>query len=177
MTDLTRDRSATLWVAVLTAAGTAVSLVLACATPFPALAAMGAAYMNRRANVALALAAWGASQLVGFCKGDYPVTPGAFGWAAGIGVAAVVGALAAQGTAAKAKGEPLRLVLGYVAAFAAFKLAILGWGMVKGDLGHAMSLEILTRQFVRNGAILLGLVALYRGLTAAGVPTARRALA
>ena len=47
------DRGASaLWVSLLTAASTTATLALACATPFPALAALAAVHMRRRDGVA-----------------------------------------------------------------------------------------------------------------------------
>ena len=56
-----------LWVALLTAASTATTLALACATPFPALAALAAVHMRQRDGVALmALAGSAAVRAAGY---------------------------------------------------------------------------------------------------------------
>jgi len=166
-------RASALWIMLLTLASTATTLVFACATPFPALAALAAAYMRRTDGVLLALAAWVASQAVGFCLLDYPRDAGTILWGVAIGTAAVAGALAAHAAAARAGTTATRLVAGYLAAFVAFKLVILGWSVARGDVGSALSIEVMARQFVRNAAILAGLFALYRLLVAAGVPSPR----
>jgi hypothetical protein len=171
----TMTRASTTWILLLTIASTATTLVFACATPFPALAALSAVHMRRSDGVLLMVAAWVASQAVGFCVLGYPQDASTFAWGASIGVAAIAGVLAA-GVAAR--GSPaVRLVLAYVAAFAAFKVAILLASLALGGVGTALSVEIMARQFVRNGAILIGLLALYHALTAAGVPEPRRAFA
>ena len=171
----TMTRASTTWILLLTIASTATTLVFACATPFPALAALAAVHMRRSDGVLLMVAAWVASQAVGFCVLGYPMDASTFAWGASIGVAAIAGVLAA-GVATR--GSPaVRLVLAYVAAFAAFKVAILLASLALGGVGTALSVEIMARQFVRNGAILIGLLALYHALTAAGVPEPRRAFA
>ena len=168
-------RASTTWILLLTIASTATTLALACATPFPALAALAAVHMRRSDGVLLMIAAWVASQAVGFCVLGYPHDAKTFEWGAAIGIGAIAGVLAAG---AVRKGSPaVRLVLAYVAAFAAFKVAILLASLALGGVGTALSVDIMMRQFVRNGAILIGLLALYHALTAVGVPAPRRALA
>lgn len=168
-------RATTTWILLLTIASTATTLVFACATPFPALAALAAVHMRRSDGVALMIAAWVASQAVGFCALGYPLDASTMAWGVAIGIAAIAGVLAA-GAAARG-GPAVRLVLAYVAAFVAFKLMILVASLALGGIGTALSVEIMARQFVRNGAILIGLLALYHALTAAGVPEPRQAFA
>jgi hypothetical protein len=169
------SRVSTAWILLLTIASTATTLVFACATPFPAFAALAAVHMRRNDGVLLMIAAWVASQAVGFCALGYPQNANTLAWGAVIGLAAIGGVLAA-GIAAKGS-PPIRLVLAYVAAFVAFKVAILFASLALGGVGPALSVEIMVRQFVRNGAILIGLLALYHALTAVGVPEPRRFLA
>ena len=167
------DRSAsTLWVSLLTAASSITTLALGCATPFPSLAALAAVHMHRRGGIALMLLAWAASQFVGFFLLGYPRDGSTLAWGAGIGTAAVGSALASYATlrALPYRSVAARLSLAYAAGFTAFKAIILGWALVLGGLHTAMAPDLLAEQFVRNGAILIGLYALYRVLVAAGVP-------
>ena len=179
MTDASRTaRASTLWIMLLTLASTATTLVFACATPFPALAALAAAHMRRADGVALAVAAWVASQAVGFCVLDYPTDASTMLWGVAIGTAAVAGALAAHAAAGRVTGgEPARLAAAYVAAFAAFKLVILLWSVARGEVGTALSVEIMVRQFARNALILGALTLFYHLLVRAGVPGPRHRLA
>lgn len=178
MTDAISSRRlpevSTLWIMLFTMASTATTLVFACATPFPALAALAAAYMRRRDGVLLALAAWVVSQSVGFCVLGYPMDASTLLWGAAIGAAAIAGAFAAHAAAERAQSLPARLIAGYLAAFVSFKLVILAISIARGDIGSAFSLDVLLRQLVRNGAILIGLLALYHLLIATGVPSPRR---
>lgn len=164
--------ASTVWILLLTFASTATTLVFACATPFPALAALAAVHMRRSDGIWLMLAAWLASQAVGFCLLDYPRDAGTFGWAAGLATAAVASVLGAYAALRLIPGRSTLVQLGvaYLAGFVAFKLVVLGWAVPLGGIASTIDPAILMRQLVRNGAILIGLYALYRLLTAIGVP-------
>lgn len=161
-----------LWISLFTAASTATTLALACATPFPSLAALAAVHMRRRDGIALMLLAWTASQFVGFFLLGYPRDGSTLAWGAGLGTAAVGSALASYAAlrALDYRSEAARLGLAYAAGFTAFKGIILAWALVLGGLHTAMAPDLLVEQFLRNGAILIGLYALYRALVAVGVP-------
>lgn len=167
------DRGASaLWVSLLTAASTATTLALACATPFPSLAALAAVHMRRRDGLALMLLAWAASQFVGFFLLGYPRDGSTLAWGVGLGTAAVGSALAGYAAlrALDYRSVAAQLSLAYAAGFTAFKGIILLWALVLGGLHTAMAPDLLVEQFLRNGAILIGLYALYRLLVFVGVP-------
>ena len=171
------SRAALLWVALLTAASTATTLVFACATPFPALAAIAAVHLGTRDGAGLMVACWAASQIVGFGLLGYPHDAATLAWMPGLASAALVSFGVARWAAEGAgRSTVLRLVAAYVAGFAAFKLVVMLWSFALGG-GDALAPMVVARQFVRNGAILLGLVALYHGLIALGMPAPRRRLA
>lgn len=178
MTDtISRARASTLWILLLTAASTATTLALACATPFPSLAALAAVHMRRRDGIALMLTAWAASQLVGFLLLAYPHDIRTLGWIPGLATAAVgsaLGAYAALGRVGNAP-VPVRLAAAYAAGFVAFKLVVLAWAFLLGGVASAIDPDVMLRQLLRNGAILVGLYLLYRALTALGVPAPQRA--
>jgi hypothetical protein len=161
-----------LWVALLTAASTATTLALACATPFPALAALAAVHMRRRDGVALMLLVWLASQGVGFFLLGYPRDGSTLAWGFALGTAAVGSALAGYAAvqALDYRSVAARLSLAYAAGFTAYKGIIVGWALVLGGLHTATAPDLLAEQFVRNGVILIGLYGLYRLLVAVGVP-------
>lgn len=169
---MTKRGAATLWVALLTAASTATTLALACATPFPAMAALAAVHMRRRDGVALMLLAWLASQGVGFFLLGYPRDGSTLAWGFALGTAAVGSALAGDAAvrALHYRSVAARLALAYAAGFTAYKGIIVGWALVLGGLHTATAPDLLAEQFVRNGVILIGLYGLYRLLVAAGVP-------
>jgi hypothetical protein len=182
MTTTIQTRQADLlWILLFTIASTLTTLIFACATPFPALAALAAVHLDRRDGVFLMLAAWAVSQAIGFCTMGYPWDAATALTGVAIGSAAVAGAIVASvaDRLAGARAPIARLAIAYVAAFATFKLGILLWAPAIGHTDAALSLPILQRQFVRYAAILAGLYALYRVLTAVGVPApdaARRAV-
>ncbi|MES2494678.1 MAG: hypothetical protein V4618_01060 [Pseudomonadota bacterium] len=168
-----------LWIVLLTLASTATTLLLACATPFPALAALAAVHMRRADGLALMLLAWVASQAVGFCLLDYPLEAKTFAWGVSLATAAVAAVLAAQALLPRFAGAPLwaRLSIAYVAAFAVFKAVVFLWALGLGGAHVMAAPAVMANQFVRNGAILIGLVLLHRGLIARGVPPARGRMA
>ncbi|HTG38761.1 hypothetical protein [Sphingomonas sp.] len=166
--------ASTLWIMLFTLASTVTTLALACATPFTALAALAATKLRARDGMLLMLAAWVASQVVGFCVLDYPRDASTLGWAIALGTAAIAGLIAARMVAGRLgdRADALRIAGAYVAAALAFKLVILCWSSALGGIDIVLSPSINLRQFVRNGAILLGLYALYHGLRAVGLPAA-----
>lgn len=163
-----------LWITLLTVASTVTTVVLACATPFPALAALAAVHMRPRDGIMLMLAAWAASQLVGFCILDYPRDANTIGWSIALATAAIGSVWVAYRLLDKtnAMAKPLQLIASYCAAFVAFKLVVLLWSFGLGGVATALDPIILVRQFARNGAILIGLLALYHALVAIGAPRA-----
>ncbi|WP_380872231.1 hypothetical protein ACFB49_31730 [Sphingomonas sp. DBB INV C78] len=169
---LVEKRASTLWIMLLTIASTVTTLALACATPFPALSALAALHMRRSDGVWLAVAAWVASQAVGFGLLGYPHDPSTLGWGIGLGCAAVISALAAHAVADRfaGLGIAIRLGLAYVAGFIAFKAVIALFALKLGGMAISLSPSLMVEQFARNAAILLGLLALYRGLVAIGMP-------
>jgi hypothetical protein len=167
-------RASTLWIVLLTVASTVTALVLACATPYPALAALAALHMRQRDGLILMLLSWFVSRAVGVALLGDPHSFQTLLWAADLLTAALGSALATYAVLARlgSASFPVRLVAGYVAAFIAFKLVALVWALFLGGIETAYTLEVLVRQFARNGAILFGLLALYHLLVRIGLPSA-----
>lgn len=180
MTTATKMGASALWILLLTMASTATTLALSCATPFAALAALAAAHMRQRDGLILLALAWLASQLSGFFILHYAIEDTTYGWSLGLLVAAIASGLGARAALGRMEGQPMaiRLAAAYVAAFVAFKLVIIAFSAFwLGGLDTALDIGIAGRQFLRNAAILVGLLALYRVLVSAGVPAARHELA
>jgi hypothetical protein len=97
---------------MLTAAVTLFSFALACATPFPALAALAALHLRRSDALALTGIAWVANQAIGYGFLGYPQTWDSFAWGGVIGLSA----LAATAVA----------VVSFTAAFIAYEAALCG---------------------------------------------------
>lgn len=175
----TTGRTPVLWVALFTVAATLTSLLFHCATPYPSLAALAAIHLSRRDGVLLMLASWVVSQGIGFCLMGYPWEAATALSGLAVGVAAVLGLLAAGAADTQLRGlhVALRLVVAYVVAFAAFKLGIAAASPAIGHTDAALSVPVMLRQFGRNAAILAALYAAYRAAVAAGVPALRIARA
>lgn len=171
MSNLSPALSRNLWIGAMVVVSTITTLLLACATPFPALAAIAALHVRRGEGIALLLAAWIAAQITGFGLLHYPVNADSLGWAVALGVAAVgslIGADLAVGAFPRAR-YPVRLIGAYVAAYVAFKAVVLLGAMALGSGWAAFSADVLWRQFVRYGLILLGLVVFHQLLARIGV--------
>lgn len=169
---LSAARASTLWIMLLTLASMATSLALACAAPVAALAALAAVHMRRRDGIVLTLAAWAANQAVGFALLHYPQDPKTLAWGLGLGVA---GAGSAVGAYAVLGWLPVRSVvaklgIAYGAAFVTGKLVTLCCAAVLGGVAITLHPGYSLDQFLRNGAILIGLYLFYRLLVALGVP-------
>ena len=170
--DVVGRQASLLWIVLFTVASTLTTLVFACATPFPSLAALAAVHMSRRDGMLLMIAAWLVSQTVGFCFMGYPWEAATALTGFAIGTAAIAALLVASlvDGRVRERGTLVRLVVSYLAAFATFKVAIMLWAPIMGHADAALSLQVMLRQFVRYAAILAGLYALYRGVLAAGLP-------
>ncbi len=151
-----------LWVGLMTIASMAATLVLACATPFPALAAIAALHVRRQEGIILMLAAWAVSQGVGYGLLGYAMTGENGCWAMTMALAGVAALLGADGVARRLTGvhTVLRLAATYGGAFVAFKLVVLAGVFLLDSGWAAFAPEILARQFLRYAMILAGLLAL-----------------
>lgn len=151
------------WIGLMTAASAIASLALACATPFPALAALAAMYVRRVDGLALIGASWMTAQIVGFGIKGHPIDGQAWLWPVALACAATGALFAAEAVTRGLAGKTaaLRLGLGYLAAYAGFKLVVLVGVNLFNHGWAAFTVEVMTRQLVRDGAILLGLVGLH----------------
>jgi hypothetical protein len=170
------DRNGSLlWIVLLSAASVAGSWAFACATPFAALAALAAARMGRRDGIAVMLVAWFASQAVGFGIHHYSHSPKTLMWGGAIGTAAIVSLLAARWSKTSVRGgSAARLAIAFGGATLGYKGMLVLWSLALGGLGIALSPTYFAQGLLRDGAMLVALVLLYRGLIAVGVPAASR---
>ncbi len=167
-----QDRVSTLWILLLTLTSTATTLALGCAMPFAALAALAALYLRQRDGLILLLLAWAANQAVGFGLMNYPHDPKTLAWGAGLAAAAIGSGLGAYAALARVPrlAPVLRIGVAFVAAFVAFKAVVLVCALFLGGVETTLSPFYASRQFVRDGAILVGLIALYHALVRIGLP-------
>lgn len=161
------------WILILSAASVATSWALACAAPFAALAALAAMRLGRRDGILLMFVAWFASQAVGFGIHHYPRDMTTILWGGAIGVAAIASILAARWSARRAHGGAAsRMALAYLGATAGYKAMLVLSSVALGGLRTALSPVYFAQGLVLDGAILLALLVVYRGLVALGVPAA-----
>ncbi len=165
-----------IWVGLLATASAVTSFLLACATPFAALAAIAATRMSARAGFALMALAWAINRVVGLCMRDYPRDLTAVGWAFAFLTAAFAAFAAARWGAGmvSSNGKLVRTATAFGTGFVAYKATIIGWSVFLGGMHSAASPYWTARQFGREALILAGLLVLYHLLVKAGVPAARR---
>lgn len=175
MSNLSPAAARNIWIGLITVASAITTLVLACATPFPALAALAALYVRRSEGLMLMAAAWATSQAIGFGLNGYALDGTNFAWSVALACGAVGSLLVARYAAARAAhlNPLLQLSIAYVAAYLAFKSVVFVWTLALDEGWAAFSAEVLARQFVRYGLILGGLVLLHRLLVWAGISASR----
>ncbi|MBB5707982.1 hypothetical protein [Sphingopyxis panaciterrulae] len=155
-----------MWVGTMAGVSTIASLLLACATPFPSLAALAATHVSRRDGLILMFVAWFAAQAVILITHGM----GSMAWPFALATAAVASLLSADAVARSMRSQSpaARMSASYAAAFIGFKLGILAWVALLDHGWSAFSGEVLLRQFVRYGAIFAGLLAVQVLLARAG---------
>jgi hypothetical protein len=153
-----------LWILLLTAASVFVTLGMACATPFAALATLGALHMSRRDGLALIGIAWLADQAVGYGLLGYPRTANSVAWGVILGVGAFVALLAAQALAdrVRARGVVLAGAAAFAGAFVAYQAVLVAATAVLSSGSEAFSLPIVAWVLRVNLLSLAGLLILYR---------------
>jgi hypothetical protein len=151
-----------LWILLLTAASVFVTLGMACATPFAALATLAALYLSRRDGLALIGIAWIADQAVGYGVLQYPRTPSSFAWGVILGVAAILALVAARALADRLRdrGRVVAGALGFAAAFVAYQVVLVAVTAASGS--EAFSLPVVGWVLRVNLLSLAGLLILYR---------------
>src|SRR5215470_8648884 len=112
------------WLGLLVTISAAITVVFTCVTPFAAFAVIAAATVARRDAVLLAVALWLTNQAVGFGVLHYPWSVSTLAWGAVLGVAAVVGTVAALEILSRLESRlPLtRNVCAFGAAFVLYQL-------------------------------------------------------
>jgi hypothetical protein len=147
-----------LWILLLTAASVFVTLGMACATPFAALAALAALHMSRRDGLALVGIAWLADQAVGYGLLQYPRTAGSVAWGVILGVAAVV----ALPERLRARGLLGAGAAAFAGAFVAYQAVLVASTATLPSGAEALSLPVVGWVLRVNLLSLAGLLILYR---------------
>ncbi|MBV9521335.1 MAG: hypothetical protein JO010_00995 [Alphaproteobacteria bacterium] len=158
-----------LWLALLVASSIAFSLGFACAVPFAAFGTVLALTMPRRDALLLIVAVWFANQLVGYGILDYPRTAESVTWGAALGIVAVLAMLVARAARRRFRGLVTAPLAAFLASFAAYEamLFIVAAALLGGVEDFAPM--IIGRIFAINAVALLGLLALNRFGTIAGL--------
>jgi len=153
-----------LWILLLTAASVFVTLGMACATPFAALATLAALHMSRRDGLALIGIAWLADQAVGYGLLGYPRTANSLAWGVILGVGALVALLAAQALAdrVRERGAVVAGASAFAGAFVAYQAVLVAATAGLASGAEAFSLPVVAWVLRVNLLSLAGLLILYR---------------
>lgn len=152
----------TLWIALIAALSVGGSYAYACAAPLAAVAALAATKMDRGSGLGLVIAAWLASQAVGYGLLDYPQTANSFAWGGAIGLAAVAGYAGARSLAGARLPQVAALCLALVAAFVLYETALYAAGFALGASEEVFSLAVVGRILAINAVAFVGLLVLHR---------------
>jgi hypothetical protein len=171
------------WIAALSIAAVAGSLLFACTTPFAALATFAALYMQRRDAFMVTGITWLANQLVGFGFLHYPHTWTTAAWGIAIGVSALVATALAAGinSVLRPYGWLATVPAAFAAAFAGCEIALYMATAVLPSGSGAFSLAVVLYILKVNAVALGGLFVLeyaaarlglaLPGLSVGAVPT------
>src|SRR5258706_4908659 len=153
-----------LWILLLPAASVFVTLGMACATPFAALATLAALHMSRRDGLALIGIAWLADQAVGYGLLGYPRTANSVAWGVILGVSAFAALLAARALADRLRGRGglMTGAAAFVGGFVAYEAVLVAATAVLASGADAFSLPIVGWVLRVNLLSLAGLLILHR---------------
>jgi hypothetical protein len=165
------------WIALLTVATVAASAVFACATPFPALAALAALHMNRRDAFALTAVIWGTNQIIGYGLLHYPQTWDSFAWGIAIGAGAMIATALAAGAelAARPYGWTAAMLASFAAAFAGYEIALRAAALVLPSHPDSFGIAVTLYVLKVNALAFAGLLALQFIGARIGLATPRHA--
>jgi hypothetical protein len=149
-----------LWILLIVAGGLFLTPMLACATPFAALATLAALKLGRRDAFVIMGLVWAANQVVGYGFLGYPRTWDSLLWGLAICASAGLATLAARGLAVT-RPAPLAVSLPFVAAFATFELCLYAAGYRLPGSEAAFSAPVVGHVFLINAAALCGVMTVH----------------
>jgi hypothetical protein len=155
-----------LWIALIAGLTVIGSYALACVAPLAAVAALAALAMRRGEGLALVVVAWLVNQAVGFTLLSYPHTPDSYAWGAAIGVAAVLGYVAAAAVAPFFKSTLLAIATAFAAAFAVYQFALYAFGVATSYAGDSFSIAVVGEVLAINAVAYVGFLVLHRAAVA-----------
>jgi len=158
-----------LWAGIVASAGILLSLALACATPFAAIATVTGANMRPREAFTVTGFAWLANQAVGYLVLGYPTTWDSFAWGAAIGVAALAAVAGVLAVRRRASSGIAALLAGFVLAFCLYEAVLFSATAFLPSADEAFSLTVVMDILWTNVLALCGLLVLHRLAVALGV--------
>lgn len=156
----------TIWIALVAGLSVLGSFAYACAAPVAAVAALAALTLNRTDGLILVAATWLINQAVGFVLLSYPHDAGTYAWGATIGIAMVVGYIAARAVVRREQGWVVSAVATFAAAFVFYQLGLVGGSLAMGYTGDAFSTPVVREVAVINAVAFVGFVVVYRAALA-----------
>ncbi|MGH7385638.1 MAG: hypothetical protein ACREKG_10685 [Candidatus Rokuibacteriota bacterium] len=153
-----------LWILLLTSASIFVTLGMACATPFAALATLAALHMSRRDGLLLIGSAWIADQALGYGLLQYPRTLDSYAWGVTLGVAALLALIAARALADRfrVRGNVSAGAAAFAGAFVAYQVVLFAAAPVLSSGPEAFSPLVVGFVLRVNLLSLAGLLILHR---------------
>lgn len=154
------------WVVIIAGASVALSLLLACVTPFVALAAVSAVVLPRRMAVMAVLIAWLANQMVGYFVLGYPQTWDSYAWGLAIGIAAFASLAAALGVLRLSADLPATMAGAFLAGFVAYEGLLFAATSVLPSGDDAFSPSVVANVLLINALAAIGLIGLHAAAAA-----------
>ncbi|MBN8913135.1 MAG: hypothetical protein J0H65_13985 [Rhizobiales bacterium] len=155
-----------LWIALIAGLTVIGSFALACVAPMAAVAALAALTLRRTQGLLLVLVAWVVNQAVGFVLLSYPHTTDTYAWGAAIGVASVLGYVAATAVAPRAKSTLVATLVAFVAAFIVYQAALYAFGVATSYAGDSFSLSVVGEVLSINAVAYVGFLLIHRAAVA-----------
>ncbi|HEY4124325.1 MAG TPA: hypothetical protein VGM36_06900 [Rhizomicrobium sp.] len=124
-----------IWIVLLGGASILFSFALACATPFPALAALAALHMQRRDAYVVVAATWLANQFIGYAFLHYPQNWDSFAWGAMIGIASVAAVRTSLASRSFVPQSVATHLVAFCAAFVTYEAVLYATGILASDTG------------------------------------------
>ena len=155
-----------LWIALIAGLTVIGSYGLACVAPLAAVAALAALTLSRTEGLALVVVAWIVNQAVGFALLSYPHAPDTYAWGAAIGIAAVLGYVAAAGATPYVKSKLLAPAVAFAVAFAVYQIALYAFGVATSYAGDSFSLAVVGEVLGINAAAYVAFLAIHRAAVA-----------
>jgi len=154
----------TAWIAIVVFISVTLSLGLACAMPFAAVAAVAALTLERRKALLLVGLAWLTNQAVGFGVLHYPWTAETLVWGLALLAVSLLATLGAGLCATRFEAFP-RLgvaLLAFCSAFAIYEGLLFVVTVAVGEGMETYEPEVVAKIFVLNGAVFTTLFAASR---------------